>query len=113
MTWWPRFKADRPPLDAAQGAPVQVFFGKNDALISPGIAYCARDKMVQDMEGGTTPLTVCGDADADHTGVVRQNMQWGLDWIGARLLGAAEPAACDSFEVLGSTSCQVPPGFAD
>jgi pimeloyl-ACP methyl ester carboxylesterase len=109
--WFARFRADRPPLDDA-GAPVLFWHGGADVTIPPGRARCAIDKVTAEMG---TRATICGDPDADHGTIVPQAMPFVSSWLGARLLGEPEPAACAGIEALGPGAdvCAMPPPNVD
>jgi len=89
--WEARFLADRPPIDAA-GPPIVLWFGGQDATVTPEYARCAVEKIERDLgTSGTTQVTVCNDADAGHEAVPPRDVGWVNDWIGARLTGDAAP----------------------
>jgi pimeloyl-ACP methyl ester carboxylesterase len=118
-TWVPRFRADRPPIDA-HSAPIVVWQGAMDQTVTPGRAQCGFDKIQADLAAATAPTTtfqVCGDAMADHPGVVRRNIYWVSQWIAARTLGQTEPAACPGTAPLqpqgGQLTCATPPSNVD
>ena len=119
-TWLKRFRADRPTIDVA-GAPIVIWQGKNDTTIPPERVVCGMDKIKKDIaDAGAAAkitLTVCGDKDADHGGVVQRNMDWVNTWIGARLRGEKDPS-CAGREVLVTAKgdpivCATPPENVD
>lgn len=111
MKWQPRFRADRPKLDGA-GAPVTLWQGALDRDVAADRAMCGVDKIKADLAGGTASFTVCGDAQANHGGIVKRNVPWILSWIAARAKGAASPS-CPGVEALGGVTCAMPPSNTD
>jgi len=71
-----------------------VWQGAMDATLTPDRAQCGFDRMKKDLMGAPSRLPICGDPAGTHGGVVRNDMPYMLDWLGARLMGTAEPAAC-------------------
>jgi hypothetical protein len=112
-TWFKRAMADRPAIDP-DGAPIVVWHGAKDVDIPPARAQCGFDKIQSDLAGAhTATFTVCGDAEADHTGVVQRDMDWVSQWIAARATGQPDPPGCPGPGPLapagGTLSCAVPP----
>jgi hypothetical protein len=114
-TWQPRWRADRPAVDA-HGPPIVIWQGGMDTTVSPGLAQCGFDKITADLQatpGATATLTTCADATADHALIVQRHHSWGLGYVGARTLGLSEPDACPGIATLGPPSCQQPPSNTD
>jgi pimeloyl-ACP methyl ester carboxylesterase len=113
---WPaRFRADRPPVDA-NGPPILMWFGGQDALITPGYARCGYDKLARDVASpGTTQLTMCFDPDAIHSRVPIRDVAWVNDWIAARVGGGPEPTCTPPLppEQGGAQCTQLPPNDKD
>jgi hypothetical protein len=94
--WMPRFAADRPNIDAT-GAPIVIWQGGADATVTPDRAHCGVDKIDADLAAAasaTATLTGCVDPTATHGTIVVTGMDWAAQWIDARTVGGAEPAAC-------------------
>ena len=104
-TWRDRFQADRPPVDPS-GAPIVLIHGGQDTTVTPALAECGIEKIRADLSNGaTTQATFCFDPGATHgavsdgssnpsAAVTRRNADWINQWVLARTLGGAEPAAC-------------------
>jgi hypothetical protein len=112
-TWKARALADRPPIDPA-GAPIVIWHGALDTDIPPARAQCGIDKLNLDLTGSATTLTVCGDAQADHSGVPKRDIDWISRWIGARATGQPDPDGCPGAAPLappggGVLTCATPP----
>jgi pimeloyl-ACP methyl ester carboxylesterase len=114
-TWLERALADRPTIDP-YGAPIVVWHGAKDVDIPPNRAQCGFDRIQSDLAkagNATTTFTVCGDADADHTGVVQRDMDWVSQWFAARAAGQPDPPGCPGTAPLqpagGTLTCATPP----
>jgi pimeloyl-ACP methyl ester carboxylesterase len=93
--WMDRFVADWPHfMGAALQVPVLSLYGGQDTTITPDIAACVFGRYKAD----TLNYKVCFDPAASHSGIVSLQSSYVNDWIAARTLGAAEPAACPSDE---------------
>jgi pimeloyl-ACP methyl ester carboxylesterase len=101
QTWSERFIRDRPTLDA-DGAPVLMWQGKQDATVPVNIAGCAIEKLSADLGGS---FKVCADAEADHETVESRNAQYVIQWIKARAQGGPEPTAACGDPALLEASC--------
>jgi hypothetical protein len=114
-TWEARFKADRPAIDATQ-APIVIWEGGNDTTVPKDRVACGVDKINADLtaagSAATWKLTTCGDATADHGGVVKDNTEWALQWIAAHAKGTAIPT-CAGWDTIGSPVCATPPSNTD
>ena len=114
-TWVQRAIADRPAIDP-YSAPIVIWHGALDTSISPARAQCGFDKLNGDLASAsapTTTLTVCGDAQADHGGVVQRDMDWIAQWIDTRVRGLPDPPGCPGTTPLqpasGPLVCATPP----
>jgi hypothetical protein len=92
--WEPRFRADRPQLDPS-GAPVVLWQGAQDQLITPDLAKCGVEKIQRDP---SPSFKLCGDAAADHETIESRNTAWVTKWIEARTQGAPDTLACPGEE---------------
>lgn len=113
-TWVPRFAADRPKIDA-MGASIVIWQGGKDTTVPADRVVCGVDKINADLAatpGATTKLTLCGDATADHGGVMKDNVDWTSRWIIAVTKGTPLPA-CPGWDVIGSPKCNTPPPNTD
>ena len=114
-TWKSRFHDDRPAIDTA-GAPLVVINGGEDTTVTPSYAACGIEKIDGDLQGGggasTTSVDFCFDPPAIHgadalpgqhpeLGITRRNADWVNQWVAARTLGHAEPAACHPWNGVG------------
>ena len=114
-TWLARALADRPAIDP-DSAPIVIWHGAKDTDIPPNRAQCGFDKLQSDLASATTPtttLTICGDADADHSGVAQRDTEWITQWIGTRAAGQPDPPGCPGTAPLqpdgGTLACATPP----
>jgi hypothetical protein len=114
-TWKARALADRPPVDPA-GAPIVIWHGALDQDIPPARAQCGIDKLTLDLGpvAPTSMLTVCGDSQADHSGVPKRDIHWISQWIGTRANGQPNPDGCPGVAPLqppggGALTCATPP----
>jgi hypothetical protein len=114
-TWSKRMLADRPAIDP-QSAPIVVWHGALDKDIPPARAQCGIDKLQSDLSKAgahSTTLTICGDAGADHSGVVQRNADWIAQWVAARAAGQPDPPGCPGAAPLqpagGTLTCATPP----
>jgi pimeloyl-ACP methyl ester carboxylesterase len=114
-TWLKRALADRPTIDP-NSAPIVVWHGAKDVDIPPDRAQCGFDRIQSDLAkagNATTTFTVCGDADADHTGVIQRDIEWVSQWIGTRATGQPDPPGCPGTAPLqpagGTLTCATPP----
>jgi hypothetical protein len=95
-TWVTRAIADRPAIDP-YSAPIVIWHGAVDTTISPARAQCGFDKLQADLAAAsapTTTITICGDPEADHGGVIERDMDWIAQWIDARVGGQPDPPGC-------------------
>jgi pimeloyl-ACP methyl ester carboxylesterase len=120
-TWHARFSADRPAVDPS-GAPLLIWQGGADAVVTPSGAMCGVDKIRRDLDAAgkgraSATLTVCADPQADHGSITVRPMSWIGRWIAARTMGAAEPEPCAGVDALGaggaSPSCSILPPNTD
>lgn len=93
--WLPRFRADRPRLDA-RGTDVVMWLGAEDESIPPDLGQCAIDKINADFSAPdtTATFTLCGDRTAAHETILSRNMSWAAEWIASHTGDAPEPAPC-------------------
>jgi pimeloyl-ACP methyl ester carboxylesterase len=102
--WIARFAADRPHLTgAAAKVPIMIAYGGMDEAIPADRMACVLERLDTD----TASYSLCLEPGADHTGIVYARSEYAADWIAARTLGAAEPAACDAPFV--RPACATPP----
>jgi pimeloyl-ACP methyl ester carboxylesterase len=111
--WNDRFQADRPKLDRT-GAPIVVWQGRDDQVVTPDRAKCGFDRIRKDLAKAPESLfTVCGDDQGTHGSVLNRNIGWVNEWIAARAVGGDEPAACPGEEALVRSGvrleCTTPP----
>jgi hypothetical protein len=113
--WRQRAIADRPAIDP-DSAPIVIWHGAKDTDISPARAQCGFDKLTADLAAAsapTTTLTICGDAQADHSGVVERDIDWVARWVGTRAAGQPDPPGCPGTAPLqppgGTLTCATPP----
>jgi pimeloyl-ACP methyl ester carboxylesterase len=113
-TWKARALADRPAIDPSS-APIVIWHGAIDTDIVPARAQCGFDKLARDLAAvaqPTTSLTICGDPDADHTGVVQRDIDWVARWIDARVTGNDPPDCLGTAPLQppgGTLTCATPP----
>lgn len=107
MKWLPRFRADRPKVDAT--IPIAVFHGGKDTSVPPDRAACGIDRLSADLAGAPATLTLCGDAEATHDAIKRRN----LKWITSFVQGAPQP--CGDIKTISAAPlmCATPPTNAD
>jgi pimeloyl-ACP methyl ester carboxylesterase len=99
MMWQPFWADDRPHLDP-DGAPMLVITGGMDATVNPGRAQCGRDHFDQDINGGSTTIQYCYDANAGHRDLVRTaDVDYALSWINAKAGIGSDPPACTATPV--------------
>jgi hypothetical protein len=114
-TWEARFKADRPTIDAT-GASIVIWQGGNDTTVPKERVACGVDKINADLAAAgtsaTAKLTTCGDATADHGGVVEDQTEWALQWIADIAKGSPIPS-CPGWDTIGSPKCATPPDNND
>jgi pimeloyl-ACP methyl ester carboxylesterase len=110
--WEKRFAADRPKLDP-NGAPVVLWQGKNDQVVTVDVAACGIDTIKAQLSGNK--FKVCADANGDHESIEPAHAAWVTQWIEARTLGAPEPtiAGCQDKSVLQLPACSTPGGNVD
>jgi pimeloyl-ACP methyl ester carboxylesterase len=109
-TWARRFQADRPAIPK-DGPPVVLWVSAGDGTITPGFGQCAVERLTGDVAGGTTSVAACLDPESVHVDVPVTNIGWVSQWIAARSLGEAEPAACPPLQAPdgGPVRCTTPP----
>jgi pimeloyl-ACP methyl ester carboxylesterase len=114
-TWRPRFQADRPALDP-KGADVLEWIAGQDELITLNNYRCGIDKIRADLAHSKVAYKICVDRPSGHSPIWGRQIAWLTQWLDAKFLGAAAPAACagedslgPSFKELGCT----PPGNND
>ena len=116
-TWMQRALADRPTIDA-HGAPMLAWHGAVDTTIPPDRAQCGFDKIDADLAAATNPtatFTVCGDAQADHGGVIKRDLDYVNQWFSAKVGGMPDPPGCPGPGPLGHSgdmstlTCATPP----
>ncbi len=109
-TWVPRWKEDRPAIDATS-APILAFFGGMDTVLPPYRAACARDKIDADLaaaSGATTTVEYCNNPNAGHRDITRgTSVDYVNEWIAARAGAGPEPASCTPFAA--TVRCAQPP----
>jgi pimeloyl-ACP methyl ester carboxylesterase len=89
--WIARYIADRPHLTGkAVTTPMLFVHGLADTTIPSERMKCSLDRLKED----GTNLGVCILPDRGHEGIVRQKIDYIVDWIAAKTLGEAEPAGC-------------------
>jgi pimeloyl-ACP methyl ester carboxylesterase len=90
--WMDRYAADRPHLTANMAkVPELIVWGRQDTTIPGNRVTCAVDRLKAD---GVKP-TFCIDANADHSTIVGNKVDYVTDWIASVTLGATAPAPCD------------------
>ena len=93
--WLDRFIADLPHFtDKALSVPILSLYGGQDTTITPDLAACVFDRYKADK----VTYKVCFDPAGTHNTIVSVRADYVNDWIAARALGAAEPAACPNDE---------------
>ncbi len=93
--WMDRFVADWPHFTGkAAQVPILSLYGGGDETITPDIAACVFTRYKAD----TANYKVCFDPAGTHPSIVSLRADYVNDWIAARSLGGAEPAACPSDE---------------
>lgn len=93
--WLDRFTADWPHLTGkALTVPVLSLYGGKDTTITPDLAACVFDRYKADHLN----YKVCFDPAGTHSTIVSVRADYVNDWIAARTLGGAEPAACPNDE---------------
>jgi len=112
-TWVPRFRADRPRLDA-QGADILMWQGAEDQALPPELTQCGIDKINADFAApdATASFTLCGDRSAGHETILSQNMSWTAQWIAWKTSNGPAPSACAGHSELlpqsGALTCLLP-----
>jgi len=107
MLWKARWLEDRPPLDKSS-APIILFFGAMDTLVTTGRAECGRKKIAADLMGGTTTATSCYNDVAAHRDIIRgSDPEYLNKWIAAKGGVGADPGSCPEFPA--GRVCQTPP----
>jgi hypothetical protein len=114
-TWKSRFHDDRPSIDP-NGAPLVVINGGQDDTVTPSYAACGIEKIDSDLKSGgsaaSTKVDFCFDPQAIHgadalpgehpeLGITRRSADWINQWVAARTLGHADPAACNPWNGKG------------
>jgi pimeloyl-ACP methyl ester carboxylesterase len=93
--WLNRFIGDWPHITgAAAQIPILSLYGGMDHTITPDLAACVFQRYKTD----SLKYKVCLDPNGGHSSIVAYRADYVNDWIAARTLGAAEPAACPSDE---------------
>jgi pimeloyl-ACP methyl ester carboxylesterase len=93
--WLDRFIADLPHFtDKALSVPILSLYGGQDQTITPDLAACVFDRYKAD----NAKYKVCFDPAGTHNTIVSFRADYVNDWIAARAMGGAEPAACPNDE---------------
>ncbi len=102
--WKERWTTDRPPPDPS--IPIILWHGAKDDFLTPGFALCGVDRL----QGQGADLTVCIDAEGDHSSLISSSADWVHSYLESVLLGAGDgPAPCVGVEALGADAkCSVP-----
>lgn len=93
--WMTRFVNDWPHFTgSALKVPILSLYGGQDQTITPDIAACVFTRYKAD----NANYKVCFDPAGSHSSIVSVRADYVNDWIAARALGGAEPAACPNDE---------------
>ena len=102
-TWKDRWTTDRPPPDPS--IPIVLWHGAKDDFLTPGFELCGVDRL----KGQGADLTVCIDAEGDHSSLISTSADWVHSYLSSVLLGGDGPAPCVGVEALGpDAKCSVP-----